>query len=205
MPCIHKILFKDRSIFARRREFHADDAVSRQRYFIQRDIPRVLSHQIFSPYSEIVTVTRSFPTTRLTPRQRFAQLVSNDAAKRWGPLECTYILNLTYAHLLRTASTLCSSPPALFTSAPFSLLRALVKTHALTRALTYVSVCVDTLMRPWAHWKTREDEEEKENERKRKEMVNPHMCDDNREPPVERHRYLPARHSLLANHRERKL
>lgn len=160
MPCIHKILFKDRSIFARRREFHADDAVSRQRYFIQHDIPRVLSHQIFSPYSEIVTVTRSFPTTRLTPRQHFAQLVSNDAAKRRGPLECTYILNLTYAHLLRTASTLCSSPPALFTSAPFSLLRALVKTHALTRALTYVST----------HSRDREHTGKQERTKKRKRM-----------------------------------
>ena len=164
--CIHQIFFKDIETFS-----CEEENFTRTMRSLGNDIsydvpPCVLSHQIFSPYSEIVTVTRSFPTTRLTPRQRFAQLVSNDAAKRQGPLECTYILNLTYAHL-RTASTLCSSSLPLFTSAPFSLLRAPVKTYALTRALTYVSVCVDTFTRSRVHWKTREEEEEKQRERER--------------------------------------
>jgi len=50
------------------------------------------------------------------PRQRFAQLVSNDAAKRWrGPLECTYILNLRYTRL----PCIPSPPLSTFASARF--------------------------------------------------------------------------------------
>jgi len=37
---------------------------------------------------------------------------------------------------------------------------------------------------------------ERERERERERVVNPHMCDDNREPPVERRRYLPVHRSL---------
>lgn len=37
------------------------------------------------------------------------QLVSNDGTKRQGPLECTYILNLTYAHLLEQPIVAVSS------------------------------------------------------------------------------------------------
>ena len=173
--------------------------------------PCVLSHQIFSPYSEIVTVTQSFPTTRLTPRQRFAQLVSNDAAKRQGPLECTYILNLTYAHLLRTAPhtykyTMLLSSSSLHSCSLSASTRACENTR--THASTDVCKCMCRHIHAIAGTlenKRGRREIMRERERERKEVVNPHMCDDNREPPVERHRYLPAHQSLLANHRERKL
>lgn len=45
------------------------------------------------------------PLTLETPKQ----LVSNDGAKRQGPLECTYIPNLTYAHLLERPIVAVSS------------------------------------------------------------------------------------------------
>lgn len=59
--------------------------------------------------------------------------------------------------------TPCSllSLPALLTSAPFSLLHAPMKTHALTRALTYVST------RDRGHIRKQEEEEDEEKERER--------------------------------------
>lgn len=130
------------AFYSRRREFRADDAVCR--HFMRRDTAASYLTKFSRRIQRSLLSRGRFPTTRLTPRQRFAQLVSNDAAKRRGPLECTYILpNLTYAHLLRAANTPRSSPPALL---HFCSLFAPTCAYENTREpLTYVSVRVDTL------------------------------------------------------------
>lgn len=99
----------------------ASRPVPRQRYFIRHDTPPRASPYLaeFSRRIQRSLLSRGRFHCRLTTPRRFAQLVSNDAAERRGPLECTYILNLTYAPAPRKPSQAhCVPLPLPFHSHP---------------------------------------------------------------------------------------
>lgn len=114
----------------------------------------------------------------------FEQLVSNDGAQRQGPLECTYILNLTYAYLLEQPIVAVSSLPAA-SCTPIARLAFV----CLTNRRTWMCACSCSVSTYTVSLEREASHRDEEKEREAEELVNPHMCDDNREPPVERHRY----------------
>lgn len=180
----------------------AEENFSRTTQSLDNDIsydvtPCVLSHQIFSP------IQRS-----LLSRGRFQQRGwrRSNVSCNWCPMmrrKGKDLLNvltcwtyLTYAHLLRTV---------LFSSCSLQFCSLFASTCVCenTRARVYTDVRKRMCRHTHAIAGTLENKRRRE--RERGELVNPHMCDDNREPPVEQRRYLPVRYSLLASHRERKL